>query len=71
MPFTNVLEPKSPQPAINPRTELEVDPKPLLESYDSAQECSFARLVRLYELLEIEDQEIDRCVFDDSCLNVA
>lgn len=42
-----------------------------LESYDSAEECSLARLVRVYELLEIEDKALDRCVFDDTCLHVA
>ena len=45
--------------------------KPSPESFDSGEECSFARLVRVYELLEIEDQELDRCVFEDGCLHVA
>lgn len=42
-----------------------------LESYDSAEECSLARLVRVHELLETEDQTLDRYVFDDTCLHVA
>ena len=45
--------------------------KPSLESYDSAEEFTFVRLVRLYELAEIEDQELNRCIFDDQCLHVA
>lgn len=45
--------------------------KPILDSYDSGEECSFARLVRIHELIEIEDQEQNRLLFDDSCLHVA
>lgn len=71
MPFPNVLEPKAPQSAMKPRSELQVETKPHLESFDSGEEFSLAHLVHLYELLEIEDQEVDRCVFDDSCLHVA
>jgi len=69
--FPSVLEAKSPQPAVKPRMESQLQTKPHLESFDSGEECSLAHLVQLYELLEIEDQEVDRYVFDDSCLHVA
>lgn len=42
-----------------------------LESFDSGEECSLSRLVHVHQLLEIEDQELDRCIFDDACLHVA
>jgi hypothetical protein len=45
--------------------------KPRPESHDSAEEFSLARLVRIRELLEIEDRELEHCVFDDSLLHVA
>jgi hypothetical protein len=69
--FPSVLEPMTVQPAMNPRVESQLQTKPHLESFDSGEECSLAHLVQLYELLEIEDQEVDRYVFDDSCLHVA
>lgn len=71
MSFPSVLEPMPVEPAVKPRVELQLQTKPHLESLDSGEECSFSHLVRLYELLEIEDQEVDRYVFDDSCLHVA
>ena len=52
-------------------SRLESETKPQPRSYDSGEECSFARLVHLYELVEIEDRELDRCVFEDACLHVA
>lgn len=62
-PLTSYIEPE-----VKSRSAAEIKPTP--DSYDSCEECSFARLVRVFELLEIEDQELDRCVFDDSCLHV-
>lgn len=53
---------------VNSRSAAEMKPTP--ESYDSSEECSIARLVRVFELMEIEDRELDRCVFDDCCLHV-
>ena len=67
--MSSVLEPLTSYVDGKSCTAAEI--KPSFESFDSGEECSLARLVRLYELLEIEDQEIDRCIFDDSCLHVA
>lgn len=47
------------------------EPKPQPQSHDSAEEFSVARLVRAYKLLEIEDQELDSRVFDDSLFHFA
>ncbi len=43
------------------------DTKPSLESYDSADECSYAHLVHVYEIIELKHQLLDRNVFDDEC----
>ena len=50
---------------------LPPETKPNPESYDSGEECSLAHLVHVLELLEGDDQQVDRCVFDDFCLHVA
>ena len=47
----------------------DVRPHPL--SYDSGEEFSFARLIHVQELIEFEDEVLDRYVFDDDCLHVA
>lgn len=47
------------------------DTKPRVESYDSGEEFSFAHLVHVHELVEFEDQVLNRYVFDDECLHVA
>jgi hypothetical protein len=47
--------------------------KPLLNSYDSSQECSLAHwleVCRLVKIVEIEDREQKGCVFDDSLVSV-
>jgi hypothetical protein len=47
--------------------------KPCLSSYDSGQECSLTHwleVCRLVELVEIEDRELEGCVFDDSLVSV-
>ncbi len=62
MPYTEVLEAE---------TCAHADIKPHLKSFDSGQECSFDHLRELYSLLEVEDQELDGYVFDDTCLRVA
>lgn len=69
--MSSVLEPRTSylQTELSLRSAGEI--KPGLESLDSGEEFSFARLVRVYELVEIEDKELDRCVFDDECLHVA
>jgi len=52
---------------------LQPQGKPHLTSYDSGQECSLAHwleVCRLVELVEIEDRELNGCVFDDSLVSV-
>jgi len=47
--------------------------RPRLSSLDSGQECSvehWLELCRLVELVEIEDRELNGCVFDDSLVSV-
>jgi len=46
------------------------DSAPRLESLDSAHEFSLRRLIDTWSLVEIEDQELDRYLFDDTCLRV-
>ena len=48
-----------------------VDIRPRPASYDSGEEFSFTRLIHVQELVEFEDEILDRCVFDDDCLHVA
>lgn len=66
MPYSDVLEPE-----ISMETIMPTGSKPRLESYDSSQECSFEHLRELYKLLNVQDQDLDGYVFDDSCLHVA
>ena len=61
MPYAEVLEVETYHPQI----------RPVLESYDSGQECSLEHLRELYRLLEAEDHALDGYVFDDSCLGTA
>jgi hypothetical protein len=49
----------------------QVQPKPLLTSYDSGEECSLAHLVELVRLIESEDRELEGYLLDDTCLHVA
>lgn len=49
-------------------SSVEMRPRPA--SYDSGEEFSFARLVHIQELIEFEDEVLDRCIFDDACLHV-
>jgi len=47
--------------------------KPVLSSHDSGQEFSLVHwleVCRLVELVEIEDRELNGCVFDDSLVSV-
>ena len=69
--MSSVLEPLTSylDTGVNSRSVTETRPNP--ESYDSGEECSLARFVRVFELLEIEDRELDKCVFDDVCLHIA
>jgi hypothetical protein len=50
---------------------LEAEKKPRPDSYDSGHECSLGHLLEVYRLVEIEDHELDKYVFDDTCLRVA
>lgn len=42
-----------------------------LESYDSGEEFSLARLAHICDLIEIEDQEMDKNVLEHECLQIA
>jgi hypothetical protein len=42
-----------------------------LESYDWAEECSLAHLLRLYQMVEADQREKDGYLFDGTCLHVA
>ena len=66
MPYSSVLEAE-----ISQETVLQTLIRPRLESFDSGQECSLEHLRELYRLVEIEHQEFEGYVFDDSCLHVA
>lgn len=59
------------EPKLVPDSSIHDETRPCLDSHDSAPEFSLERLVAVYRLLEIEDFEVDRYVFDDSCLHVA
>ena len=69
--MSSVLEPLTSYVETEVKSYSATEIRPNMESYDSGQEFSFARLVHVHELVEIEDQELDRLVFDDSCLHVA
>lgn len=69
--MSSVLEPLTSYARKEVKSYRRAEIRPILDSYDSGEECSFAHLVRLYELVEIEDRELDRCVFDDECLHVS
>ena len=69
--MSSVLEPLTSYLGTEVKSCSATGMKPSSGSYDSCEEFSFARLVRVRELVEIEDQELDRCVFDDECLHVA
>jgi len=56
---------------LNSEYSLDVEARPHLDSYDSAHECSIGHLLEVYRLVEIEDDELDKYVFDDTCLHVA
>jgi hypothetical protein len=49
---------------------LEVETRPRPDSYDSGHECSLGHLLEVYRLVEIEDHELDKYMFDDTCLRV-
>ncbi|KAA6463150.1 hypothetical protein DYQ86_07440 [Acidobacteria bacterium AB60] len=57
-----------PEPGTNPHLQ------PHAKSRSCPQEgveYSFAHLVRVYEVLETDDPQWDKFLFDDSCLHVA
>ena len=66
MPYSSVLEEE-----ISQETILQTLIRPRLESFDSGPECSLEHFCELYKLLEVERQEFEGYVFDDSCLHVA
>jgi hypothetical protein len=45
--------------------------RPCPDSFDSAPEFSLQHFLEVYRLVEIENSEADRYVFDDACLGVA
>jgi hypothetical protein len=59
------------EPTPLPDSSIQAGTKPRLDSHDSAPEFSLERFVAVYRLLEIEEYEVDRYVYDDSCLHVA
>ena len=64
MPYSVVLNPAAPRHAHD---------KPILNSHDSGEEFSLVHwmeVCRLVELVEIEDHELNGCVFDDSLVSV-
>jgi len=66
MPYATLIEEEiyqdtAPQSVIRRRPE----------SFDSAEEFSLERLGHAIKLVEAEYQDLDGCVFDDSCLRVA
>ena len=48
-----------------------IDSKPSPDSFDSAHEFSLARLLEVYRLVNLEDEELEGYVFDDECLYVS
>lgn len=57
----------------NPVTPRQAQDKPILYSHDSGEEFSLAHwleVCRIVELVEIEDQKLNGCVFDDSLVSV-
>lgn len=47
-------------PIVQVKRNLESGEPPRLQSYDSAEECSFAHLMRVRELVELDDAVPDR-----------
>ena len=40
------------------KSPARTDSKPRLESYDSADECSFAHLMHVYQLIDLEEATV-------------
>jgi hypothetical protein len=68
-----------PSALLDPITQQQKDAKacspadirPCPLSHDSGEEFSFARLLHVQELIQSEDEILDRRVFDDDFLHVA
>jgi hypothetical protein len=66
MPYATLIEEEISQDTA-PQSVIRRRP----ESFDSAEEFSLERLGHVIKMVEAECQDIDRCLFDDSCLRVA
>ena len=58
-------------PVLDPVRRPQPESKPRLTSFDSGQECSLDHWLEVCKLVEKEDFDLDRYVFDDSCLFVS
>ena len=53
------------EPIVQVKGDLKTGEPPRLQSYDSAEECSFAHLVRVWEQVELDDAMPDRWLSDE------
>jgi hypothetical protein len=65
VPYSNILEEELSSEDV---LQSIINPRP--DSFDSAPEFSLEHLCALRKLVEAEDLEMGRYVFDDSCLRV-
>jgi len=54
-----------------PDSLIQAASRPHPDSLDSGQEFSLQHFLEVYRLVEVQNAEADRYVFDDSCLGVA
>lgn len=57
-------------PMVQAERDLQPGKPPRLQSYDSGEEFSFAHLVRVHELVELDDAVPDRWLSDEKYMHV-